>query len=152
MRKVLSGLVKYTRDKNNFQMSILIRVPSILSMHNGMATRQQRHTGLHSHASEQCYFLSVGSFFFCFLDAIKQNMFLHLVLLAVNISGAAAVPGAAGGMFFGGFICNRMKLKVRGMFRFAIITCILTVLAVNILWISCDQVKMAGVNEAYESG
>ena len=62
------------------------------------------------------------------------------------------MPGAAGGMFFGGFICNRMKLKVKGMFRFAIITCFLTVIAVNILWISCDNVNMAGVNTRYESG
>ena len=66
--------------------------------------------------------------------------------------GAAAVPGAAGGMFFGGFICNRLKLKVRGMFKFAIITCLLSIVAVNILWIKCDTVTFAGVNTEYEAG
>lgn len=62
------------------------------------------------------------------------------------------MPGAAGGMFFGGLICNRMKLKVKGMLRFAIITCILTIISVNMLWISCEDIDIAGVNTQYESG
>ena len=66
------------------------------------------------------------------------------------LSGAAAVPGAAGGMFFGGFICNKMKLKVRGMLKFSIITCGITILLVTLLWIKCDDVKMAGVNHPYK--
>lgn len=90
--------------------------------------------------------------FATFVPKFIQNQFSVSSGTAALYTGMAAVPGAAGGMFFGGLICNRLKLKVKGMLRFSIITCILTVIAVNILWISCDGVSFAGVNTQYESG
>ncbi|XP_045180504.2 solute carrier organic anion transporter family member 4C1-like [Mercenaria mercenaria] len=90
--------------------------------------------------------------FATFVPKYIQNQFGVSSGSAALYTGAAAVPGAAGGMFFGGFICNRMKFKVRGMFRFSIITCMLTIISVNILWITCDEATFAGVNTAYESG
>ena len=59
------------------------------------------------------------------------------------------MPGAAGGMFFGGFICNKLKLKVPGMLKFSIITCCITIALVTQLWISCGERKLAGVNHPY---
>lgn len=90
--------------------------------------------------------------FATFVPKYIQNVFGVSSGLAAFYTGAAAVPGAAGGMFFGGFICNRLKLKVKGMLKFSIITCLLTVAAVNILWISCDIGDFAGVNKEYEDG
>lgn len=75
-----------------------------------------------------------------------------VVHLHIFFLGAATIPGAAGGMFFGGFICNRLKLKVRGMLKVSIISCILAMVAVNILWISCEDLTFAGVNKEYEPG
>ncbi|XP_052765092.1 solute carrier organic anion transporter family member 4C1-like [Mya arenaria] len=90
--------------------------------------------------------------FATFVPKYIQNKFGVSSGMAALYTGAAAVPGAAGGMFFGGFICNRLKLKVRGMFKFAIFTCFLTIIAVNILWISCEELSFAGVNQEYETG
>ncbi|KAL4218293.1 Solute carrier organic anion transporter [Mactra antiquata] len=90
--------------------------------------------------------------FATFVPKFIQNQFGVSSGTAAFYTGAAAVPGAAGGMFFGGLICNKMKLKVRGMIRFAIITCLITIVAINILWINCESVPFAGVNTEYEKG
>ena len=65
-------------------------------------------------------------------------------------AGIAAIPGTAGGMFFGGFIASRMKLKVAGLLKFAIVTCGISTLFTTLVWISCDEGKMAGVNHPYK--
>ena len=43
-----------------------------------------------------------------------------------------------------------MKLKVRGMLKFAIITCGITILLTALLWIKCGDIKIAGVNHPYK--
>ncbi|KAH3709196.1 hypothetical protein DPMN_068658 [Dreissena polymorpha] len=87
--------------------------------------------------------------FATFVPKYIQNKFGVTSSLAALYTGAAAVPGAAGGMFLGGFICNRLKLKVRGMFKFSVITCLLTLVSINIMWISCEERPFAGVNRGY---
>ena len=64
--------------------------------------------------------------------------------------GIAAIPGTAGGFFLGGFICNRMKLKVAGILKFAIITCSVSLLFTTLVWVSCDGDEMAGINHPYK--
>lgn len=90
--------------------------------------------------------------FATFVPKYIQNQFSVSSGMAALYTGIAAVPGAAGGMFFGGLICNRLKLKVKGMFRFSIITCLITIVAINLLWISCEHVPFAGVNTPYSGG
>ena len=60
-----------------------------------------------------------------------------------------AVPGAAGGQFFGGYICKRLNLKVKGMLRFMIIVCVLAMILDNVVWVRCTQENIAGVNTQY---
>ena len=62
-----------------------------------------------------------------------------------------AVPGAAGGQFFGGFICKKMKLKVKGCIRVAIICCSLTVFISAAMWAKCDIGNFAGVSTQYSN-
>lgn len=90
--------------------------------------------------------------FATFVPKYIQNVYGVSSGTAALYTGAASVPGAAGGMFFGGFICNRLKLKVGGMLKFSILTCLMTIVAINILWINCEEAEFAGVNTNYEKG
>jgi len=65
------------------------------------------------------------------------------------LPGFMAVPGAAGGQFFGGFLCKRFKLKVKGCLRVPIICSSLAVLLSAVVWTRCDNAFFAGVTAPY---
>ena len=77
-----------------------------------------------------------------------MEVFVHFHL---DISGFMAVPGAAGGQFFGGVLCKKLNLKVKGCIRVAIVCCSLTVVMSAAMWAKCDLGNFAGVTTHYNS-
>ncbi|XP_052249531.1 solute carrier organic anion transporter family member 4C1-like [Dreissena polymorpha] len=84
-----------------------------------------------------------------FMPKFIQNQFGVTAGWAAMLTGFMAVPGAVGGQFFGGFLCKRLKLKVRGCFRVAIVCSSLVVLVSVALLAKCDHSHVAGVTHGY---
>ncbi|KAK3593464.1 hypothetical protein CHS0354_020230 [Potamilus streckersoni] len=86
-----------------------------------------------------------------FLPKFIQNQYNLSSGYAAILTGVVVVPGAAGGNFVGGLVCRCMRLKVKGMTRFSFIGCLVTVLSFSILFLSCEQYKVAGINHYYSN-
>lgn len=89
--------------------------------------------------------------FATFMPKFIQNQFGVTAGWASMMTGFMAVPSAAGGQFFGGFLCNRMKLKVKGCIRIAIICCSLALLISAGIWARCGLGKFSGVTQVYQN-
>ena len=59
------------------------------------------------------------------------------------------VPGAAFGQSFGGYLCKRFQLKVRGMLKLTGISTIVVLAVSPILWARCEDPTMAGLLVGY---
>ncbi|XP_052764566.1 solute carrier organic anion transporter family member 4C1-like isoform X2 [Mya arenaria] len=94
----------------------------------------------------------ITSGFATFMPKFIQNQFGVTAGWAAMLTGFMAVPGAAGGQFFGGYLCKRLKLKVRGCIRVAIVCSSLAVLISVALWTKCDPGYLAGVTQQYTNG
>ncbi|KAL3892413.1 hypothetical protein ACJMK2_004623 [Sinanodonta woodiana] len=86
-----------------------------------------------------------------FLPKFIQNQYSLSSGYAAILTGIVVVPGAAGGNFVGGLVCKCLKLKVKGMTRVSFIGCLLTSLFFAVLFLRCEQSKMAGVNHQYSN-
>lgn len=64
--------------------------------------------------------------------------------------GFIAVPGAAFGQFFGGYLVHRFKLKVPQMIKFNIGCSTLVMVVAAAFWIKCEQNNIAGVTTGYD--
>ena len=61
-----------------------------------------------------------------------------------------AITGAGGGLVGGGIVSRVLSLKVRGMLRLCTLSCITCLLLCLVLmFTSCDQAKIAGINVLY---
>ncbi|KAL4217826.1 Solute carrier organic anion transporter [Mactra antiquata] len=90
-----------------------------------------------------------SSGFATFMPKFIQNQFGVTAGWAAMLTGFMAVPGAAGGQFFGGFLCKRLNLKVKGSIRMPIICSALALLASGIMWARCDYKNVSGVTTGY---
>ncbi|XP_053383119.1 solute carrier organic anion transporter family member 4C1-like isoform X2 [Mercenaria mercenaria] len=91
----------------------------------------------------------ITSGFATFMPKFIQNQFGVSAGWAAMLTGFMAVPGAAGGQFFGGYLCKCLKLKVKGCIRVAIICSSCAVLVSSVLWIRCNPGNVAGVSREY---
>ena len=65
--------------------------------------------------------------------------------------GVIIVPGAAGAIFVGGLITKCLKLKIRGMLWICIGCGLLSVVAVLIMMMRCEQAQIAGITAPYNN-
>ena len=56
----------------------------------------------------------------------------------MNFVGLIAIPGAAIGQTFGGFVIRRWELKVRGILKFLIVMVLLAIVFNTCFFINCD--------------
>ena len=70
---------------------------------------------------------------------------------SVSFLGFMAVPGAAGGQFFGGYMCKKLNLRVKGCIRVAIVCSSLAVLVSVAMWAKCDHKNIVGVTQNYNN-
>jgi hypothetical protein len=61
------------------------------------------------------------------------------------------VPGAGGGMFFGGYIVKRKKLKCRSIIRFNLVLACIALFLGCLFLIHCPTQSIAGVTVDYET-
>ncbi|XP_060574876.1 solute carrier organic anion transporter family member 4C1-like [Ruditapes philippinarum] len=93
----------------------------------------------------------ITSGFATFMPKFIQNQFGVSAGWAAMLTGFMAVPGAAGGQFFGGYLCKCLKLKVKGCIRVAIICSSCALLVSSVLWIRCSHDNVAGVSREYSN-
>lgn len=93
----------------------------------------------------------ITSGFATFMPKFIQNQFGISAGWAAMLTGFMAVPGAAGGQFFGGYICKRLNLKVKGCIRVPIICSSMAVFVSIALWTKCDYSNIAGVSTSYSN-
>lgn len=93
----------------------------------------------------------ITSGFATFLPKFIQNQFGVSAGWAAMLTGFMAVPGAAGGQLFGGYLSKRLKLKVKGCIRVAIICSSLAIFISSALWVRCDNNNVAGVTKRYSN-
>lgn len=61
------------------------------------------------------------------------------------------IPGMAIGHFVGGLIVDRLEMNSKSKLRFTVVTSIIALgLFMLILFVKCETVKFAGINEDYE--
>ncbi|KAL4218075.1 spermatogenesis [Mactra antiquata] len=99
-------------------------------------------------ACEGIVIAGFGTFFSKFV----QNKFGVSPGAAALYAGVTGIPGAVSGVFLGGLICNKMKLKVRGMLKFSVIASVITIVCANIFWLNCPGTPFAGINQKYDVG
>ncbi|XP_046573481.1 solute carrier organic anion transporter family member 4A1-like [Haliotis rubra] len=80
-----------------------------------------------------------------------QEQFNLQAAYASMIMGAITVPGAGGGMLFGGYIVKKMELKCRGIIRLCMIVCGIALVVGGLFLIQCPKPKMAGVTVQYST-
>lgn len=67
----------------------------------------------------------------------------------VYYTGAISIPGAGGGMVFGGFMVKKLKLRLRGIIYFCCVCmCFAAVLAPSFL-MTCPSQPVAGISTSY---
>ncbi|XP_074652652.1 solute carrier organic anion transporter family member 4A1-like [Tubulanus polymorphus] len=84
-----------------------------------------------------------------FIAKYIENQLYQTSSHAALLAGGVLIPGAAGGLFIGGLIVNKMKLKVRGMVKLSILSLVFAIAANGVLFARCDAPKMAGINSGY---
>ena len=65
-------------------------------------------------------------------------------------AGVLVIPGGAGGTVFGGYIIKRFKMRCARIMKWETIFTVLIMVTVAGIFVTCDEVKFAGVNELYE--
>ncbi|XP_071481951.1 solute carrier organic anion transporter family member 4A1-like [Diadema antillarum] len=85
-----------------------------------------------------------------FLPKFIENQFSATATVATTIVGTCIVPGGAGGVFLGGWLLRRLKLRVSGMLKFCTLMTIVTTLVFPSLFLRCPQNALAGVTAGYQ--
>ncbi|XP_061188346.1 solute carrier organic anion transporter family member 4A1-like [Saccostrea echinata] len=78
-----------------------------------------------------------------------QEKFNLPAAFAGLLMGIVTVPGAGGGMFLGGLLVKKLKLKVLGIIRMDLIVAIIALVIGCLFFIQCPKMEMAGVTSNY---
>ncbi|CAH1774950.1 unnamed protein product [Owenia fusiformis] len=87
--------------------------------------------------------------FATFMPKFIQNQFSQSAGMAALYGGLAAVVGAAGGQFLGGYLSKRFKLKVKGMLRLCLGSTIVCFVLVFSFIAKCKPANISGINVSY---
>ncbi|KAL6085137.1 hypothetical protein STEG23_027565, partial [Scotinomys teguina] len=86
-----------------------------------------------------------------FVPIYLENQFLLTPSLATALTGIIILPGSAIGHFVGGLIVDRLEMSCKNKIRFIVVTStVALVLLILILFVECETVKFAGINEDYD--
>ncbi|XP_028642877.1 solute carrier organic anion transporter family member 6A1-like [Grammomys surdaster] len=86
-----------------------------------------------------------------FLPKYLENQFLLTPSRATLLTGIILVPAAAIGNFLGGFIVSKLKLSCKSQMKFIMVTSVISLLLLTLnVFVKCERVKFAGINEDYE--
>ncbi|XP_051009637.1 solute carrier organic anion transporter family member 6A1 [Acomys russatus] len=100
-----------------------------------------------SKATEALTFVGAAEF----LPKYLENQFLLTPSFATLLTGIILIPGGAIGNFLGGFIVSKLKLSCKSQMKFILITSILSLLLlILIVFVDCETVKFAGINDDYD--
>ncbi|XP_021367866.1 solute carrier organic anion transporter family member 4A1-like [Mizuhopecten yessoensis] len=80
-----------------------------------------------------------------------QEKFNLPAALASFIMGIITVPGAGGGMFLGGYLVKKLKLKCKGIIRMNLISAVAAAVMGCLFLIGCPSQHIAGVTTEYTS-
>ncbi|XP_036888307.1 solute carrier organic anion transporter family member 6A1 [Sturnira hondurensis] len=84
------------------------------------------------------------------LPKYLENQFILNPHQAATISGLIIIPGAAIGEFLGGVIVSKLHMYCKGYMRFVMVTSAISlVLVVFALYVHCNPIPFAGINENY---
>lgn len=86
--------------------------------------------------------VSNGFFFLLHYEEIVNTVFVLL--------GLTSIPGGLIGNVIAGLILKYFKLKVTGIYKLCIISCLATACLAPILTIKCDPSAVAGINALYK--
>ncbi|XP_033728387.1 solute carrier organic anion transporter family member 4A1-like isoform X2 [Pecten maximus] len=103
------------------------------------------------------FFLSIGtcteglivSGVAAFGPKFMQEKFNLPTALASFIMGIITVPGAGGGMFLGGYLVKKLKLKCKGIIRLNLISALSAAVMGCLFLIGCPTQEIAGVTTEY---
>ncbi|XP_028734911.1 solute carrier organic anion transporter family member 6A1-like [Peromyscus leucopus] len=86
-----------------------------------------------------------------FVPKYLENQFLLTPSLATMLTGMIILPGSAVGHFVGGLIVDRLEMSCKNKIRFIVVTStVALVLFMLILFVECETVEFAGINEDYD--
>ncbi|XP_041911552.1 solute carrier organic anion transporter family member 6A1-like [Arvicola amphibius] len=86
-----------------------------------------------------------------FVPLYLENQFLLTPSVATQYSGLVILPAGIIGRFLGGIIVDRLELSCKNKIRFtAVTTFVGFLLFILILFVKCETVKFAGINEDYD--
>ncbi|XP_029635600.1 solute carrier organic anion transporter family member 4C1-like [Octopus sinensis] len=79
-----------------------------------------------------------------------ENQFEETAASASLIPGVVAIPAAAGGQIFGGYVCKRFSLRVPEQCLLSLVSLSLGFLTYGIFWAKCQDVPFAGITQRYQ--
>ncbi|XP_039704283.1 solute carrier organic anion transporter family member 6A1 [Pteropus medius] len=85
-----------------------------------------------------------------FLPIYIENQFMLTPRKAATLSGLVLIPGGALGQLLGGIIASKLQIYCKGLLTFIMVTSSITlVLVVFIIFVYCNPIQFAGINEDY---
>ena len=99
-----------------------------------------------------CFEITIISGFMTFLPKYIEHQFNVNNSVANIYTGGVAIPGACVGIVLGGYLVKRFKIDPKGASKMAIICNILCTIGIfSLIFLGCDNVRMAGTNKSYNS-
>ncbi|XP_024419047.2 solute carrier organic anion transporter family member 6A1 [Desmodus rotundus] len=84
------------------------------------------------------------------LPKYLENQFILNPHQAATLSGLLLIPGAALGQLLGGVIVSKLHMYCKGYMRFVMVTSAISlVLVVFAIFVHCNPIPIAGINEDY---
>nr|XP_055242944.1 solute carrier organic anion transporter family member 6A1 isoform X2 [Gorilla gorilla gorilla]XP_055242945.1 solute carrier organic anion transporter family member 6A1 isoform X2 [Gorilla gorilla gorilla] len=86
-----------------------------------------------------------------FLPIYLENQFILTPTVATTLAGLVLIPGGALGQLLGGVIVSTLEMSCKALMRFIMVTSVISlILFVFIIFVRCNPVQFAGINEDYD--
>ncbi|XP_054411735.1 solute carrier organic anion transporter family member 6A1 isoform X2 [Pongo abelii] len=86
-----------------------------------------------------------------FLPIYLENQFILTPTVATTLAGLVLIPGGALGQLLGGVIVSTLETSCKALMRFIMVTSVISlILLVFIIFVRCNPVQFAGINEDYD--
>lgn len=87
--------------------------------------------------------------FAAFLPKLIENQFAVTAVWSAMVMGMITVPAGGGGTFLGGYLVKRFNLNCAGIIRLCLCATIAATLFTGCFFVSCPNLRFAGVTQAY---
>ncbi|XP_037841207.2 solute carrier organic anion transporter family member 6A1 isoform X2 [Chlorocebus sabaeus] len=86
-----------------------------------------------------------------FLPIYLENQFMLTPPVATILAGLVLIPGGALGQLLGGIIVSTLEMSCKALMRFIMATSVISlILLVFIIFVRCNPLQFAGINEDYD--